>query len=850
MALNYTQSESYKKYEKSQKQSVDPVAKAVIEQRQKEEDSLKQSKAPTQLETVKEAIAGKQSISKSSSSRSRRSGSSKKVYTVEQKQSVDPVAQAKIEAEQKQQQIYETKAKEIAEQKKQSVSPKALREADIQKYIREQQKKQIQPLTKKEQSDLKKSKQPVRQVAKGVKEGFVLDYEEIRRAKDDPTKPTTEGVGVIVGGVGGLLATEYLGKAVGFSSRYLTETVKRSGAILKNVKATTTSLKITKGASKVIPEAVSVTEATLGTFFVAKTGLDLAQSKSPEEFAGKGFRLTAKAGTFGKGYVSGTTKGSAYVLDKARKSNIASVQVKDTGKPFTSKTTEKYLPTIQKKIELVKGKPEVATETLRIVNKPAGYDIPTRLPATPKAGQKQGTFKGDTYVSATGEAGLKPTTRQLTITGKQTKPTYDIQTERGTTLKVTSNIKDVELAKSKGLIVKEKPIDPQAQLKAKASTPEQIGIKEPKFYEKAKVDPKQLKFNQEYNPIPERASKLIRLRGDLKAEPLPVKYDIAQTKLNPNYKPVTVIPRETKTINIYKPKVSLFVSKRAEVGSGSSFEKVQVEVPTKITDILIKLKEKPIDPLPKAKLNPKVSKGITPIGYSVNIGKPSSNIKPVGDTNIKPNIDANIKPKLDLGLKGELGTSKALKLGTDSKPIQETPIKIDYDTGSRRRTVQEPIIRIKETTETVQSQITQPKQVIQEKSQFLTPPKSPVRQVPLIPKIPKVLPTPKVNTGRKNGYEVFVRKFGKDVSIGKARTKADARYRLGKSLVSTARASGFVTFKGDKIKVALGKDFTKSKKDKYRVVQRREKRISTTGELSEITYKGQQSKRNKLRWSL
>lgn len=90
-----------------------------------------------------------------------------------------------------------------------------------------------------------------------------------------------------------------------------------------------------------------------------------------------------------------------------------------------------------------------------------------------------------------------------------------------------------------------------------------------------------------------------------------------------------------------------------------------------------------------------------------------------------------------------------------------------------------------------------------------------------------------------DGFEVFVRKNKQDISIGKVGSLSEASKKLTSSLKSTLRASGFITDTKTGTKVSLdnlglGREFTRSKRDSKRTVQRRRFRLGSFGERSEI----------------
>ena len=92
---------------------------------------------------------------------------------------------------------------------------------------------------------------------------------------------------------------------------------------------------------------------------------------------------------------------------------------------------------------------------------------------------------------------------------------------------------------------------------------------------------------------------------------------------------------------------------------------------------------------------------------------------------------------------------------------------------------------------------------------------------------------------------VYVKRKGKDIKVASASSLQQAKKILRKRLSGTARASGFIKKKKKKLKVDLGKGYRKGKKDPYRVVEKRSRRIKSAGELRDITFKGISSKKRK-----
>jgi hypothetical protein len=86
-------------------------------------------------------------------------------------------------------------------------------------------------------------------------------------------------------------------------------------------------------------------------------------------------------------------------------------------------------------------------------------------------------------------------------------------------------------------------------------------------------------------------------------------------------------------------------------------------------------------------------------------------------------------------------------------------------------------------------------------------------------------------------FEAFVRKAGKDISLGKKESQKAAEEALVGKLKGTIAASGFITKGEKKLKVSelniKSPEFSTSKVSEYRIVQRKEKRFGTRPETRE-----------------
>ncbi len=161
-----------------------------------------------------------------------------------------------------------------------------------------------------------------------------------------------------------------------------------------------------------------------------------------------------------------------------------------------------------------------------------------------------------------------------------------------------------------------------------------------------------------------------------------------------------------------------------------------------------------------------------------------------------------------------------------------------------------PQLEISSTKEISQSKVIpqliyKTKERIDPIGELITAGKSPIK--PKEPRIPKPINFFGMNKiknekeeGKEGGFfEVFVKKFGKDVSIGKFRTLGKAKKSLKTELVDTLRASGFITKEGKKVKFGIedfGSEFRKAKSDQFRIVQKSSKRLGRKSETKEIQF--------------
>ena len=110
----------------------------------------------------------------------------------------------------------------------------------------------------------------------------------------------------------------------------------------------------------------------------------------------------------------------------------------------------------------------------------------------------------------------------------------------------------------------------------------------------------------------------------------------------------------------------------------------------------------------------------------------------------------------------------------------------------------------------------------------------------------------------KEKFGVFVRKQGKDIEVGTYGSLGEAKQKLTGKISGTLRASGYITKGSEKLKASslglFGGSYTASKIDKFRVVERKEKRLKlgTTENVEIIGFrkggkkKGSKSKKTSL----
>lgn len=117
-------------------------------------------------------------------------------------------------------------------------------------------------------------------------------------------------------------------------------------------------------------------------------------------------------------------------------------------------------------------------------------------------------------------------------------------------------------------------------------------------------------------------------------------------------------------------------------------------------------------------------------------------------------------------------------------------------------------------------------------------------------KIPSPSPSPRISRG---GFDVFVRRFGKFSQVNKKPLKVEEAFMTGKNVVKGSAAASFkVTKLGQPVidvpkSLLPSKEFRPSKREPGVFVQQPKFRISSAGELADITLKGISASRRKRR---
>jgi len=164
-----------------------------------------------------------------------------------------------------------------------------------------------------------------------------------------------------------------------------------------------------------------------------------------------------------------------------------------------------------------------------------------------------------------------------------------------------------------------------------------------------------------------------------------------------------------------------------------------------------------------------------------------------------------------------------------TQQLQQPKFDLGLKQTTTQTTAQAPALKLLETLKTSQKSKTQ--QVFKQTTKKKTKTTSPIK-VPLGSPAQKAVKTLIGGTG----FKIFARKGGEDIEIGETQTLGGAKELLTKKLKSGLQASGFIKRKGgEKLSFAelggLGPEFRISKKDLFRVVELKQKRLrkATTG---------------------
>lgn len=169
------------------------------------------------------------------------------------------------------------------------------------------------------------------------------------------------------------------------------------------------------------------------------------------------------------------------------------------------------------------------------------------------------------------------------------------------------------------------------------------------------------------------------------------------------------------------------------------------------------------------------------------------------------------------------------------KPMEETKSKIEVKLGQLSKTKQRTILKTKQTTSTEAKSPLKPRERI-------TPKPSIKPKLPLLKRLKERI------RKEQDFFTAFVKKKGKEIEIGKAKTKEEAELLLKSKLVKTLRASGGIKFGELKLKskeINLGLGFRPSKKDPFSIVEKKSKRLRRGGTGQQIQFFRKTNGRNK-----
>lgn len=217
---------------------------------------------------------------------------------------------------------------------------------------------------------------------------------------------------------------------------------------------------------------------------------------------------------------------------------------------------------------------------------------------------------------------------------------------------------------------------------------------------------------------------------------------------------------------------------------------------------------------------------------------------------IIPNFKDDVSSKISLipESKSEIKLIEVLSLNNKQKNpfIDINKSNLGFSTPSKEKFIEKQISNLKVNQATKQ-ELLQKQKIIQTQIQKQTRPQQPKPSSKIIPptsesfisKIKRILKTPEK-------IEVFGRRFGKDISLGRFSDKKRAEDTLNRFLRGSLGRSGFLSSGGKKIESDLLKSpvYRRSKKDLYRVVQKSKYSLGSFGEKKEILgFKKRKSKK-------
>ena len=267
-------------------------------------------------------------------------------------------------------------------------------------------------------------------------------------------------------------------------------------------------------------------------------------------------------------------------------------------------------------------------------------------------------------------------------------------------------------------------------------------------------------------------------------------------------------------------------------------------VPTKVTTI----------PKPKAIIQPRQPRQVT-IADSLFAGK---GLYERSDL-VSPKVPSLISAKSLTSVRTTLAPKQIIKNKARllNKTLTKTRSRLLLDVNTFSKTLTEQKInqveRVKQRQLQRQKQLQRQRQRLSLKLQQKVMPvfglgfrPTKLRKFKPIEKIPKIklpefklakLPKKKI---KASSFKIFVRKMGEDFEIGERETRPEAIKALKKRLDRTLRASGFIKEGQRKLRFeelnAIENQFRVSKKDPFRLVEKRGRRLSTRPEVKEIQF--------------